>query len=589
MTAVVALLALVVPQRGEADAPVPILHPGPPTPDGDLLVEAARGGNLNRVEALLAEGIPVDSADQHADTALYLACENHADVAQYLIGKKAAVNAVNNENSTPLLNASFGNNQAAVLALLDAGADPNIGSKSNRFPLMWAANQGNDEMVKALLAHHADVNANCNEGPAVYWAAAKDHLSTLKILTEAGANLHLQKSGKIDPDSTSFTLLGFAAWAGDSAMVDYLLDQGLAIDEQTADGGTPLMASVEGSRVGLVKKILEMGVAVDTRNSAGQSALTFAARYAEPNVLRLLLNDHANVDFQDKWGRTALIYACLNHKNSVVQCLVDASANLDLTDKRGATALVYAGDAGETELVALLAKAGAQEKTFHILPPEKQATPPLSAAQRWALAVGAIYPQVDTLNPQILGNGTNLFRSRELLSKGWKIHDRVALLREINSLWEHGHHAYYFEDGKRLAGMSDDQFQQELAANPAAAFRLKAARASYLKWGERSGLAWDLCRSAMLVSNGYAAHYLSEKEAWDQLFTIARHVQGNFKSWKEMSENFLDGREIWDGNRDPHFEACSLLLLDPGEANSPWNLNAWETVLPGGDPAAGSG
>ncbi len=98
---------------------------------------------------------------------------------------------------------------------------------------------------------------------------------------------------------------------------------------------------------------------------------------------------------------------------------------------------------------------------------------------------------------------------------------------------------------------------------------------------DKSGLAWDLCRAAYLVNGGYAAHYLNEPEAWDRLIAIAQTAQNNFSSWREMSDNFLDGREIWAGWRDPKFEACAQLLLNPHDPNSPWNQNPWKTDLSG--------
>jgi hypothetical protein len=126
--------------------------------------------------------------------------------------------------------------------------------------------------------------------------------------------------------------------------------------------------------------------------------------------------------------------------------------------------------------------------------------------------------------------------------------------------------------------LNDDAFRQLLILNPHAV-RLQAERDSYLKWQDRDALAWDLCRSAMQVNNGYAAGYISEPEAWQDQLAIAQVVQCTFTSWKEMSDNFLDGRQIWANLRDPHMEACAQLLLTPSETRSPWNQLPWETPL----------
>jgi hypothetical protein len=83
------------------------------------------------------------------------------------------------------------------------------------------------------------------------------------------------------------------------------------------------------------------------------------------------------------------------------------------------------------------------------------------------------------------------------------------------------------------------------------------------------------------VNRGYILHYLDEKEAWNLLLANARKVQASFSSWQEMSDNFLDGRKIWNEAPDNQFDACSKLLLNPRDPNSPWNQNPWKTDLSG--------
>jgi hypothetical protein len=114
---------------------------------------------------------------------------------------------------------------------------------------------------------------------------------------------------------------------------------------------------------------------------------------------------------------------------------------------------------------------------------------------------------------------------------------------------------------------------------PEQAAGAKGLRAGYIKWKDRVGLAWDLCRMANLVNVGYDMHYISEEEAWSFLQVIARQTQAAFGSWQEMSDNFLDGREGWYGKRDPRYDACAQLLLNPGDPNSPWNQAPWKTDL----------
>ncbi len=77
------------------------------------------------------------------------------------------------------------------------------------------------------------------------------------------------------------------------------------------------------------------------------------------------------------------------------------------------------------------------------------------------------------------------------------------------------------------------------------------------------------------MGNGYQAKLLTEDEAWKYLMPVARQAQKSFSSWQEMDENFLDGREIWHGDRDGDFDACHKLLANPKDPNSAWNQNPW--------------
>jgi hypothetical protein len=61
--------------------------------------------------------------------------------------------------------------------------------------------------------------------------------------------------------------------------------------------------------------------------------------------------------------------------------------------------------------------------------------------------------------------------------------------------------------------------------------------------------------------------------------SVAQQVQTSFGSWDEMGENFLDGREIWSGKRDPKFDSSYRLLGNAKDPNSPWNQSPWNCDL----------
>jgi hypothetical protein len=281
-----------------------------------------------------------------------------------------------------------------------------------------------------------------------------------------------------------------------------------------------------------------------------------------------------------------LLAAAYREDIDEVRALVDAGADINAADVRGETALTLAGDTGMDSIVDYLRQKGAKRTDVHIIdkgPPLQ----PLYPAQLWALAVDALYSQRDAVNPKILGGGVTQPESeKERLQRDWGVSDQATLKTQLDRLRDYGHHTEYRERGLELSKLSPADFAQQQASHPDQAANLQLLKASYEKWKDRTGLAWDLCRAARLVNSGFTLGYISEEDAWKRLLDIARQAQANFASWQEMNDNFLDGREIWANNRDPQLEACTKLLLDPKEPNSPWNQNPWKTDLSAPVPAS---
>src|ERR1700728_1636016 len=83
------------------------------------------------------------------------------------------VNAAQPDGSTALLWAAYWSDDAAVDALLAAGADVNAANRSGVTPVSQACINGNAKIVKALLKAGADANSFQQEGQTVLMTAAR--------------------------------------------------------------------------------------------------------------------------------------------------------------------------------------------------------------------------------------------------------------------------------------------------------------------------------------------------------------------------------------------------------------------------------
>ena len=118
----------------------------------DVLIQAARNGDVNGVNNALAAGADVNAVDDdEGDTPLHFASDNgHEAVVGALLAAEADVNAVNEyPGNTPLHNASRYGHEAVVDALLAAGADVNAVNEEGNTPLDVAITDGVRAMIQA--------------------------------------------------------------------------------------------------------------------------------------------------------------------------------------------------------------------------------------------------------------------------------------------------------------------------------------------------------------------------------------------------------------------------------------------------------
>jgi ankyrin repeat protein len=252
---------------------------------------------------------------------LYAARHNHVEVAQRLVAAGADVNAKEANDIWPLLMAISNNNMAVAHFLLEQGSNVNGQDWYGRTPLWEAVNvrnlyvhnatfrNGIDrgpvlELIRALLAAGADVNARTKETPPF-----RHHL--------------LEITGSLEwVDFTGQTPFLTAALAGDVTVMKLLLEHGADPHIGTYHGTSPLMAAAgvnwvlaqtwtEGPEQLLeaVRLCADLGMDVNQANSMGITALHGAANRGSDDIIRFLVSRGADLAARDNEGRSTLDWA----------------------------------------------------------------------------------------------------------------------------------------------------------------------------------------------------------------------------------------------------------------------------------------
>lgn len=242
-----------------------------------------------------------------------------------------------------------------ALAALERGADANMlptpGERDQRSLLILAVACSDLRLLRALIAHGAEVN-RMHKGVSALLAATRDshqgRPEAVVMLLTNGANARVA-------DSEENTPLHYAALSAEPAVAALLLDAGADINALNRAGYTPLATACTMANWGLLRFLLERGAKLDIEQA--QPVLALAAGIAEDDAegVKLLLKRRAKIDTLGPLGRSALMNAALNGHAKITRVLLDSGASVHLADTHGVTALMEAARAGADAVIDLLA------------------------------------------------------------------------------------------------------------------------------------------------------------------------------------------------------------------------------------------
>ena len=250
------------------------------------LVLAAREGDLESSKLLLQAGADVNQTTEYGWTPLLTATNNrHYKLSEYLIEHGADVNKKNKGNWTPLYLATDNRNIEGgdfpvpkpdldhleyIKFLLDHGADPNIAAKDNTltrtiFTMQWFLEDGATPFIRA---------------------AQSGDLELLKLLLAHGAN-PLAKTNHEDTALTAAAGVGWVegvtyehSYKENIETVKFLLDLGLDANAANGDGRTSLMVAAAKGRPEVIQLLVDHGARLDTRDKGNRDTETLVSKIA---------------------------------------------------------------------------------------------------------------------------------------------------------------------------------------------------------------------------------------------------------------------------------------------------------------------
>jgi ankyrin repeat protein/serine protease inhibitor len=305
---------------------------------------AASVSDANLVELLVAKGARVDLKSVENWTPLHsAACGGSREIVDFLIAKGASVNVRDAFGETPLHCAAAKGYKEIVELLIAKGAKLNAKDTHGGTPLGVAFRQGHRDIAFLLMDKGADVNAG---GGLIHEAFQKKDEELMKVLIAHNANFNAQ-------DSSGETLLHVAAFTGDRELATLSLAHGADVGTKDKNGDTTLHLAAKAGHRELAELLITNGADVNAKNRMGSTPLHLAAR-GHKDVAELLLVNGADIDAQNKLGDTPLHAAALRGYKDVTELLVASGANVEITANNGQTAADKAARGRHADIVQLL-------------------------------------------------------------------------------------------------------------------------------------------------------------------------------------------------------------------------------------------
>ncbi|MEN9358516.1 MAG: hypothetical protein RL095_51 [Verrucomicrobiota bacterium] len=323
------------------------MNPEAPTP----LCAAVQAGDLAAIRRLLAEGQDPNQTDPQGWPLMYRAgVRGSIEILAALLEAGARLDG--EEESTALCGACSEGHLEAIRWLIEKGAILNRPSPAHT-PLHSAA--AHPEAVRLLLSLGAqwDARDHCDSQPI--HNAACFSLESLKIFQAAGASLDVK-------DCLGDQPIHYAADAGNCAVLEYLLQQGIPVDCPSGFArGQAIHSAASRGRIEAIRLLLGHGAKIDALERSGgfiRQPIHEAAACGSPETIGFLLSQGAQIDAPDESGNQPIHVAAGSGKIETLRFLLSQGARIDVVNLAGEQPIHKA--VGSLETMHFLVEHGAR-------------------------------------------------------------------------------------------------------------------------------------------------------------------------------------------------------------------------------------
>uniref|UniRef100_A0ACD5YEC0 Uncharacterized protein n=1 Tax=Avena sativa TaxID=4498 RepID=A0ACD5YEC0_AVESA len=310
-----------VPLNSEQSSPSPVLPSLPKTPHQArsrnlasrvaaimascprfIAFKAAFNGNLSLLKEMASKVDLRVAKDAKGNTALHLAAiKGCLESCRFLVEESGIdVNSVTETGGTPMLYAAQEGNVQIIRYLLDCGGDPAMPDERGSTPLHDVAMQGHSEAVRLLLSKGAPVDPVDHRGAPLHLAASNDHVEVVKVLLEHAADLN-----KVVLHIASPLVMAFSGQA--LKCIKLLIEAGADVNGPGYPAPTPLEIAVHEGLTDIVKLLLEAGADPNIPDEHGAIPIELAAAHRRREIVEVLFPRTKPIPSLPDWSVDGII------------------------------------------------------------------------------------------------------------------------------------------------------------------------------------------------------------------------------------------------------------------------------------------